>query len=385
MTSIGIIGITRKYGSAPLLSAFGVACLLLSGVCLKLHAQPPQRPNIEGIGEQPINSADGSPASSPSATAPNVSAPNVSASGAATEMPATAGPANSSAPLGSPSPTGMPNSQDAVDPEAVVRRAIWQAVWGDPVASRVRQRISMYGKELVGVGSYCHAGKGSNKLKWQMRFAAADAVTNYLQISDGRLLWTSQQVEEKIQVKRVDLDPIRERIGSVRESDLANPLLAMELAVGGQAELLRSLYHRYDWESAVPTKIDQQPVWLLTGEIRRQAPIPSARAPIDQAMLSESKTGLLPQRVRLALGRTEQFPFFPYRIEYFRRKEAEGNATWEQLTVVEFFEVSTPVSLEPELFQYEVRETVEAIQDETANYLPASPLHLTRQPEAKTR
>lgn len=360
MTSIGIIGITRKYGSVALLSHCAAVCAVLLGGQVGLMAQPPQRPNIEGAGNE--------------SSAIQSGASEVGGGRSAESSPAPNAPGST-----------LPANTDGLDPEVVVRRAIWQAVWGEPVASRVRQRISMFGKELVGVGSYCHAGKGSNKLKWQMRFAAADAVTNYLQISDGRLLWTSQQVDEKIDVNRVDLDPIRERIGAVRESDLSNPLLAMELAVGGQAELLRSLYHRYDWESAVPTKLDQQPVWLLTGEIRQQPPIPSARAPIDQAMQTASQTGLLPQRVRLALGRTEQFAFFPYRIEYFKRKETDGAATWEQITVIEFFEVSSPDSLEPELFQYEVRDTVEAIQDETSQYLPASPLHLTRQPEAKTR
>lgn len=370
MTSIGIIGITRKYGLASSLSSFAALYLLLMGVYSDAAAQPPQRPNIDGVGAEAGTDPGG----------------DASPGGGGRQLEHSMGPVSSD--VGLPGGLGSSNpgsNPDSLDPEAVVRRAIWQAVWGEPVASRVRQKISMFGKELVGVGSYCHAGKGSSKLKWQMRFAAADAVTNYLQISDGRLLWTSQQVEEKIEVNRVDLDPIRERIGSVRESDLSNPLLAMELAVGGQAELLRNLYHRYDWESAVPTKLDQQPVWLLTGEIRQQPPIPSARAPIDQAMQSASQTGLLPQRVRLALGRTEQFPFFPHRIEYFKRKETDGNAIWELITVIEFFEVSAPSSMEPELFQYEVRDTVEAIQDETSKYLPASPLHLTRQPEAKTR
>lgn len=370
MTSIGIIGITRKYGSASLSSSAAALCVLLLGVFSQLQAQPPERPNI-------ARPADARPVAEGGGAQVFGGDRSLAPSQESQQGPYPEG-------AGEPQNRG-PGNPDGLDPEAVVRRAIWQAVWGDAVASRVRQRISMHGKELVGVGSYCHAGKGSSKLKWQMRFAAAAAVTNYLQISDGRLLWTSQQVEEKIQVHRVDLDPIRERIGSVRESDLSNPLLAMELAVGGQAELLRNLYHRYDWDSAVPTKLDQQPVWLLTGEIRQQPPIPAARAPIDQAMQAASQTGLLPQRVRLALGRTDNFPFFPHRIEYFQRRETDGNATWELVTVIEFFEVSAPGSLERELFQYEVRDTVEAIQDETSKYLPASPLHLTRQPEAKTR
>jgi len=53
----------------------------------------------------------------------------------------------------------------------------------------------MFDKELVGVGSYDQAGQGSGKLKWQMRLAAADAVANYLQTSEGRLFWTSHQAE----------------------------------------------------------------------------------------------------------------------------------------------------------------------------------------------
>lgn len=267
-----------------------------------------------------------------------------------------------------------------LDPEVVIRRAIWQAVWGEPVSARVRQRIAMYGRELVGVGSYHHAGEGSAKVKWQMRLAAGDAVTNFLQISDGRLLWTSQQVNETIELSRLDLGRIREQIGPVRQSDLSNPLLAMELAIGGQAELLRNVYHRYRWDSAVPTKIDQYPVWILSGEIRQTAPIPAARAPIDQAMLQPSVSGLLPQRVRLAIGRTEQFPFFPHRIEYFRQRVEKSQVTWEMVNSVEFFEVSKPKELGAEIFQYEVRDSVELIQDDTVKYLPSSPLHLTRQP-----
>ncbi len=377
MTSIGIIRITRKYGSRVPWGSSVMLGLVLLGVCCDLKAQPPQRPNIEDAGSAvPVGGrASGERSAYPVGSASPVGASSNGGRGAAPSSTGTTVPALDGGAAGG----------ESLDPEAVVRRAIWQAVWGEPIASRVRQKISMFGKELVGVGSYCHAGKGTSKLKWQMRFASAEAVTNYLQISDGRLLWTSQQVDERIEVNRVDLDPIRERIGAVRESDLSNPLLAMELAVGGQAELLRSLYHRYDWESAVPAKLDQQPVWLLTGEIRQQPPIPAARAPIDQAMQSASQTGLLPERVRLALGRTEQFPFFLHRIEYFKKKEADGNTFWDPITVIEFFEVSAPEALEPELFQYEVRDTVEAIQDDTSKYLPASPLHLTRQSDVKTR
>jgi|GEM_PF-4442009 len=369
MTSIGIIRITRKYGSRDPWISSALFCLVLLGVVCSVKAQPPQRPDIKR----------------PDIKGPDVKGPDVNSPDTERSDMEDAGAAPSSNATTVSSLEGGGVVGEGLDPEAVVRRAIWQAVWGEPIASRVRQKISMFGKELVGVGSYCHAGKGTSKLKWQMRFASAEAVTNYLQISDGRLLWTSQQVDERIEVNRVDLDPIRERIGVVRESDLSNPLLAMELAVGGQAELLRSLYHRYDWESAVPAKLDQQPVWLLTGEIRQQPPIPAARAPIDQAMQSASQTGLLPERVRLALGRTEQFPFFLHRIEYFKKKEADGNTLWEPRTVIEFFEVSAPRALEAELFQYEVRDTVEAIQDDTSKYLPASPLHLTRQPDVKTR
>lgn len=371
MTSIGIIRITRKYGSGARWVSSAMLCVVLVGVAQDVKAQPPKRPDV---GEAGATVSAGGRASGERSE---------SSAGPVAEGNRGVVPSSNAATVSSLE--GGVSGVEGLDPEAVVRRAIWQAVWGEPIASRVRQKISMFGKELVGVGSYCHAGKGTSKLKWQMRFASAEAVTNYLQISDGRLLWTSQQVNERIEVNRVDLDPIRERIGVVRESDLSNPLLAMELAIGGQAELLRSLYHRYDWETAVPAKLDQQPVWLLTGEIRKMPPIPAARAPIDQAMQSASQTGLLPERVRLALGRTEQYPFFLHRIEYFKKKEADGNTLWEPITVIEFFEVSAPEALEPELFQYEVRDTVEAIQDDTSKYLPASPLHLTRQPDLKTR
>ncbi len=370
MTSIVTAVIPLKGGFLGWISLCWFMGLAVLGGVGSVFSQPPARPNLFPPGQSDPSAQSDGKSSSPAAEAQG--AENGSGSGVELYAPSPASPA-------------IPTPGSELDPAAVLRRAIWQAVWGEPISCRVRQRIEMFDKELVGVGSYDQAGQGSGKLKWQMRLAAADAVTNYLQISDGRLFWTSHQVEEEIKLNRVDLGKIRERIGPVRQSDLSNPLLAIELAIGGQAEMLRNLYHRYQWESAVPTKLDQQPIWLLTGQIRQTAPIPAGRAPIDQTMVNASQTGLLPQRVRLSLGRTEQFPFFPYRIEYFRQKADSQDVEWETITVVEFFEVSKPTVMEPELFQYEVRDSVEVIGDDTMNYLPASSLHLTKQPSKPRR
>ncbi len=372
MTSIGIRGIPRKYGFFSLRGSWVFWFVLLSCCYFGVYSLLAANKQVgEGGESAPKSQVEGSADENRTAT-PTPASLQKQEEGEKETKERRTGPAVSSGAL-------VGGSSD-LDPEVVIRRAIWQAVWGEPVSARVRQRIAMYGRELVGVGSYHHAGEGSAKVKWQMRLAAGDAVTNFLQISDGRLLWTSQQVNETIELSRLDLGRIREQIGPVRQSDLSNPLLAMELAIGGQAELLRNVYHRYRWDSAIPTKIDQYPVWILSGEIRQTAPIPSARAPIDQAMLQPSVSGLLPQRVRLAIGRTEQFPFFPHRIEYFRQKVEKNQVTWEMVNSVEFFEVSKPKELGAEIFQYEVRDSVELIQDDTVKYLPSSPLHLTRQP-----
>ncbi len=54
------------------------------------------------------------------------------------------------------------------------------------------------------------------------------------QISDGRVLYSTQHVGETSVQSRVDLNRIREYLGPITTASLEDPVIAMYLAVGGQ-------------------------------------------------------------------------------------------------------------------------------------------------------
>ncbi len=76
MTSIGIIGITRKYGLVALLSRCVALCAVLLGGQAGVMAQPPQRPNIDGAGLESSSIQSGSPEEGGSGSPESVPAPN---------------------------------------------------------------------------------------------------------------------------------------------------------------------------------------------------------------------------------------------------------------------------------------------------------------------
>jgi len=263
----------------------------------------------------------------------------------------------------------------SLDPNQLVLRAVQQAVWGPSMHCRVKQTSVNGDFQLVGEGEYWTGGLGSGQMKLTMQLAAGELQTNMIQVSDGRLVWTSTDDEEP--PRRVSLDRIRSELGGMARNPTGYPQAALYLAIGGHAEMLRCLYYRYRWFKVWAGKDENgNNVWQLVGTLRTEAPSIASYTIADSYYIQAEPPAELPTDVRLTLDRDGKLPLFPYNVEYYRREPSLDGIPGKLVPVssVTHVVIETPITITKELFQYQVREDADRIEDETNDYLPSYPI-----------
>ena len=266
----------------------------------------------------------------------------------------------------SPQPTVV-----TIDPNLLVLKAIHQSVWGPPLACKVYQSSRAFDQQVIISGEYKASGLGTGQFRYTARVSSGETTLDTVQVSDGRLMYTQVGLDEP--PRRVNLDKVRQSIGNAIHQAGERPEVSVYLAVGGQPELLRNLYHRYFWYKAVTGQIRGVDVWQLVGRLRTESPKLFGNSPLDvQNMGSPELNSNLPTEVRLTLGRSASAAYFPYMVEYFRRiKRLDGQSDRiELLSVLEHSEFSTAVTILDKDFVFKVQDSVDKIDDETAIYMP---------------
>ena len=255
-----------------------------------------------------------------------------------------------------------------------VSLAIRQSVWGPPLSCKVYQRSLAYDQQVITSGEYKASGLGTGQFRYNVRVSSGETTIDRVEVSDGRLMFTQMGLDES--PRRVNLDQVRQWVGSAVHQAGDRPEINFYLAVGGQPELLRNLYHRYFWYKAVTRQINGVDVWQLVGRLRTDPPKLSGNASIDIQNFQPIPRGTShPTEVQLTLGRSAAAPYFPYMVEYFRRTKNEKDQTdsIERLSVLEHTELSTTVTLSDKDFVFKIPDSVDKIDDDTELYKPATP------------
>ncbi len=81
----------------------------------------------------------------------------------------------------------------ATDPNQLVLAAVRQAVWGPSIACRVQQTTKAYGQQALWIGEFkseALATTPMRRLRYTARVAVGETAFDFIQVSDGRILWT---------------------------------------------------------------------------------------------------------------------------------------------------------------------------------------------------
>lgn len=205
------------------------------------------------------------------------------------------------------------------------------------VTARLRYQASLSGHTLAGFGGYWQQGRGEDMhMRFELRVNHED--TSLLQVSNGRFIWTDQQVPAGRTITRLDLRKVRRETNQQADEmeDLLTggirptpPPAELSLRTGGLPTLLQVLGDCFTflppqpmrWTPAQPLEglPESLPVFAVVGHWKPE--VLALFVPEGKGL--EALPERLPQEVLLLFGQSD---LFPYRIE-FRRLLAPRTAS----------------------------------------------------------
>jgi hypothetical protein len=249
----------------------------------------------------------------------------------------------------------------AAEPELSGQQMVAQAA--DKMAAhsslqaRVRQRVSLYGRQLSGHGTYQQARfTDGMRLRLELKLPVGDQTTSLQQINDGDYLWIRRDVLNQQRVSVVDLRKVR----AAWEDKGVAPTSA--LVVGGISQLLLGLHESFVFAPPRESSLGNEPIWVVEGVWNKD------RATGQGGAAPATNLAHIPDSVTLMLSRDELLPLFPFRVEYHRQSTAPATAGQrETMLSIEFFEVRSGGAVDARYFTYAAGD--QNITDDTERFL----------------
>jgi hypothetical protein len=280
-----------------------------------------------------------------------------------------------------PTPGGIKPSESPAQPipappaardigSQILNRVVLENVWGAPIHCSIRQSIQIFGTKRSSFGSYIRGGRGTLKMRLTLQVPAGDQMNSVLQISDGDLQTTYERIGSHSMMTQIDLAKVQDRIVITRDLS-QDPIKALYLSVGGQAEELRKVSQKYDWTKVTEGQLGDQKVWWIRGQAMDHPLHTRASALVDTRLFEKPYDAEIPANIKLAIGHLDSdFPFWVYQVEKWNDGDALGRGKYYVLT-----EWDSPTKLQPsqitdELFRRSTDQSLQEIRDETKLYLP---------------
>ncbi len=222
------------------------------------------------------------------------------------------------------------------DPARVLlSRVIEQIALGPAFDAKIRQRVWVGGRDVLGAGTYEQAGDGSGCFNLQVAMHDGDGKHTLQQISDGRLAWTREQIGDDVTLQRVDVGRLDQWMTGAAHNQLDSPVhhehrVAQETAghdeplanhlppsvrVGAWTEMLEQIAADHDL-SLASGHLEQRDVWIVRGKLR-----PDVRAQRLEEFGTQDWPELCPSSVVIAIAKSDSIETgfgqgLPLRIEF---------------------------------------------------------------------
>lgn len=211
-----------------------------------------------------------------------------------------------------------PQGADA-QAERIVASSLAMLAQADSVSARLRQKVRVGNRVLVGTGRYLQSGRGEDqRYRFESTLTCDTETFELVEVCDGVFGWTYRHYgTEQPQVQRLDVRRIREKLVLLQASDPASATAYL----GGLQRSLACLRQWFRFVAAASAETEGLPIWVVEGHwnpdwVRVILPdLPdvaeSARQPggIQPTQLPDG----VPWSVRFCIGRGD---LVPYRIEW---------------------------------------------------------------------
>jgi hypothetical protein len=263
-----------------------------------------------------------------------------------------------------PAAPDVPDADQAAQAERIVAAALTAMGRAESISARVRQRVRVEDRVVVGAGRYVQSGLGEDqRYRYETSMKSDTESFELLEVCDGLFAWSYRRMgPQPPHLERLDVRRIRDRLHQLKPDDAAiSPYL------GGVQRTLAMLRDWFRFTTVESTTIDDVPVWKIEGRWCREclaSLLPSHKEAAMQAggiTAAELPDGM-PWSVRLSIGKRDLFPF---RIEWLaipgRRPVAAREP--EPVAVLELYDVRLGEPVDAAAFVY--KPAIEGLVDFT--------------------
>lgn len=295
----------------------------------------------------------GTPAAAPAAEAgqPTPGPPSGAAKpdepGASPGSAAGQQPAQASADLASP-------AEQAAQAERIVLAALAALGRAESISARVRERVRVDDRVIVGAGRYVQSGLGEDqRYRYESSLKSDTETFEILEVCDGLFAWSFRRVgPQPPTLERLDVRRVRERLQQINPTHdaMVSPYL------GGIQRTLSLLRDWFRFVRVEPETLDGVAVWKVEGRWHPEALMllqPDKKEAImrPEGIAPDELPDGMPWRVRLLISRRELFPF---RVEWLAipgRRPVAGREP-EPIAVLELFDVRLGEPVDAAAFVY---------------------------------
>jgi hypothetical protein len=225
---------------------------------------------------------------------------------------------------------------DADSPQNLVRRAAERLAAFETIRAKLRMKVRLFDRELVGTGRYVQGPRETHLLRYELSLQSGKETSGVLQVCDGTDLWIRDYSPGRNALRKVD---VAKALAAGQGSGAPHDTAAMQVVageaaipgIGGLPRLVETLERTVEFSSARPVEISGVPMIEVSGRWSSEflkwlsAPPdkqdkPSDNSPPELADLPQH----MPDAVAIYLARDD---LFPYRIEY-RRTTHERPHFW---------------------------------------------------------
>ena len=288
-------------------------------------------------------------------------AQQVATTPSAAAAPAQAGPAESIYRKNAAAPA----ADQAAQAERIVASTLAAMGRAESISARVRQRVRVDDRVLVGAGRYVQSGLGEDqRYRYESSMKSDTETFDLLEVCDGLFAWSYRRIgPQPPQLERLDVRRIRERLHQLKPADdlVASPYL------GGVQRTLSLMRDWFRFTTVEPTTIDDLPVWRIEGRWCGEclaALLPSHK---EAAMKPGGITAAelpdgMPWCVRLSIGKRDLFPFRSEWLAIPGRRPVASREP-EPVAVLELYDVRLGEPVDAAAFVY--KPAMEGLQDFT--------------------
>ncbi len=244
---------------------------------------------------------------------------------------------------------------EAAQAERIVASSLARIAQADAVSIKLRQRVRLGDRVLVGTGRYLQAGQGEEqRFRFETTLTCDTDTFEITEVSDGLFCWLHRRYgQDPPMLHRIDIQRVRGRLEELGAADPADTAAYL----GG---LQRCLWWARQWfrfRQAVPAEIEGKAVWIVDGY---WPPGTLALLLPELAEADKRPAGILPEElpdgvpcsVRLAVGQSD---LLPQRLEFLgipgTRPVSPGPP--EVIAAVEFLETQLNGPIDATAFYYQ--------------------------------